>query len=391
VIVTPLSDRGPAAIRDALLSHGWEGDLSLLTSSGLELSAFDVRGVDAEAIEAMVSVAARLGLELVTGPDWLILAGPRSRLGAFARPWVQPAPVQSLATAIGMAMPSGPAIRWRHTGGEIGLDRPVMVGVINVTPDSFSDAGRYLTVTDALAHAVALLEGGATVLDVGGESTRPGAQPVGEAEEQARILPVIRALHAEHRDVPVSVDTVHAATARAALDAGATIVNDVTAGRHDPAILAVAAERGAGVVLSHSRGALGALASYELSDYQGDVTGAVVRELAEATSRAVDAGIASEAIVVDPGFGFAKRPEQNFTLLDQLDALVGLGHAVLVGVSRKRFLATPAGRDVSDRDRATAAACAIALDRGARLFRVHDPAAVRDALAVSAAVSEQRA
>jgi dihydropteroate synthase len=391
VIVTPLSGRGPAAIRDALLSHGWEGDLSLLTSDGLDVATFEVRGVDPATLEAMVLVAARLGLELVTGDDWLILAGPRARLGAFARPWVQPEPVQSLAMAIGMAMPSAAPERWSHSRGAIALYQPVIVGILNVTPDSFSDAGRYLTVEHALAQALVLLEGGATVLDVGGESTRPGAKPVSEVEEQARVIPVIAALAAAHPDLPISIDTVHANTARLALNAGAVIINDVTAGRHDPAILAIAAERKAGLVLSHSRGPLGELASYRLADYGGDVAGAVTRELADAVRAAIAAGVAPEAIVVDPGFGFSKTSEQSYALLDRLDGVMRLGFAVLVGVSRKRFLATPAGHDVSDRDRATAAACGVALDRGARLFRVHDPAAVRDALAVGQALLRQRA
>ena len=390
MIVTPLSDRGPAAIRDALLSHGWAGDVSHLTASGLDVTAFEVRGVEPGTIEAMLSVAARLSLELVTGDDWLILAGPRARLGAFARPWVQPEPVQALAVAIGMAIPARPADRWLHARGELALASPVVVGVLNVTPDSFSDAGRFLTIDDALAHATTLLAGGATVIDVGGESTRPGAPLVGEAEEQARVIPVIGALARAHEGVPLSVDTVHAATARAAVEAGAVIINDVTAGRHDPTMLAVVAREKTGVVLSHSRGPLGELASYARADYDGDVTGAVVRELAVAVRAALEAGVAAEAIVVDPGFGFSKTPEQNFTVLDQLDAVVGLGFGVLVGVSRKRFLATPAGRDVTDRDRATAAACALAHDRGARLFRVHDPAAVRDALAVSEAMQGAR-
>lgn len=385
-MVTPLSDRGPNAIRDALLAHGWAGDVAHLTAAGLDTTAFEVRGVDADTAEAMLTVAARLGLELVTGDGWLILAGPRARLGAFARPWVQPQPVQALATAIGMAMPVRPAARWLHAGGEVSLLRAVMVGVLNVTPDSFSDAGRYLTADDALAHAVTMLAGGATILDVGGESTRPGAQPVSEAEEQARIIPVIRALAQAHPAVPVSVDTVHAATAVAAIDAGAVIINDVTAGRHDPELLTIAAKHKTGLVLSHSRGALHGLASYALAEYEGDVTGAVVRELADAVRTALDSGVAAESIIVDPGFGFSKTPEQNFSLLDQLDGVVGLGFGVLVGVSRKRFLATPAGHRVSDRDRATAAACALAHDRGARLFRVHDPAAVRDALAISEAM-----
>ncbi len=189
------------------------------------------------------------------------------------------------------------------------------------------------------------------------------------------------------RSLPISVDTVHAETARRALEAGAFIVNDVTAGRHEPDLLTAAARAGAGLVLSHSRGPLGRIASYDEADYDGDVTGAVVRELGRALAAAMRAGVDRTAIALDPGFGFGKRPAQNFTLLMQLDAVVALGRPVMAGVSRKRFLGDATGRAVGDRDRATAAACVLAYDRGARLFRVHDPAAVRDALAVAAAAT----
>lgn len=384
--VAPVSARGVAAVRDALLSHGWEGDVASLTAGGLEVSGFHVTGVAADAVEAMVPLAARLGLELVTGEDWLLLAGPRARLGAFARPWVQPEPVRELAMAIGLAMPGEVPAAWRHARGMVPLDRPVIVGVVNVTPDSFSEPSRALAPDDALRLVDDLCEGGATVVDVGGESTRPGATPVPEGVERERILPVLAAIASRHPDLPLSVDTVHGATARAALAAGAGIVNDVTAGRHDPALLEVAAAAGAGLVLSHSRGAVGTLASYRHAEYQGDVAGAVVRELAGARDAARGAGAGDDTIVLDPGFGFAKTPAQSWRLLQQLDALVALGQPVLVGVSRKRFLAEATGRDVEDRDRATAAACALAHERGARLFRVHDPAAVRDALAVAEAL-----
>ncbi|MES2125528.1 MAG: dihydropteroate synthase [Gemmatimonadota bacterium] len=385
MIVSPLSGRS-SAIRDALLSHGWEGDVARLTAAGLDGSAYHVTSLSSDTIEAMLMVASRLGLELITGDDWIVLAGARSRLGAFARPWVQPEPVRALAEAIGMAMPGEPLAGWKHAQGVQALGHPVIIGIINVSPDSFSGGGAPVGVEAALGAAELMLAGGATLIDLGGESTSPGARPIAPEEELSRVLPVLLALRQRYPDLPISIDTVHASTAEATLDAGAAIINDVTAGRHDPALLSLVAERGAGVVLSHSRGALGALASYDLADYGGSVTDGVTRELAAAITAARDAGIAHEAIVIDPGFGFAKTPEQNFQLLSELDALVALGAPVLVGPSRKRFLGEATGRPIDDRERATAAVCALACDRGARLFRLHDPAASRDALAIATAL-----
>jgi dihydropteroate synthase len=386
VKVLPVPVRAHRAVQDALLSHGWEGDLASVTEGGLAPAAFHVTELPPQTIEAMVPLAARLGLELVTGDDWILLAGPRSRLGAFARPWVQPEPVRALAEAIGMAMPADGPPPWRHAAGSIALDRPVIVGIINVTPDSFSPASRVGATEEAVALAHRLVGGGATVLDVGGESTRPGAASVRPPEESGRVVPVIEALHASFPEVTLSVDTMHAGTARAALAAGAGIVNDVTAGRHDPPLLGVVAEHGAGVVLSHSRGAAGTLADLSHLAEEADVVSVVCRELLGARDAALAAGIAPECIALDPGFGFGKSPEQNLRLLDALDAVVSLGHPVMVGMSRKRFLGAFSGRDLDDRDRATAAACAIAADRGAHLFRVHDAHAVRDALAVAGAL-----
>lgn len=386
MIVTALSGRA-TAVRDALLSHGWEGDLARLTAGGLETGAMHVTGISGGIVEEMLPLAARLGLELITGDDWLILVGARSRLGAFARPWMQPEPLRELAVAVGMALPPEHDHQWRHARGLIALNRAAIVGVINVTPDSFSD-GAPLSVDDALRRTDELLAGGAAIVDIGGESTRPGAEPVTVETEQLRILPVVAAVARQHPSLPLSVDTVHAPTAEAAVSAGATIINDVTAGRHDPALLDVAARHRVGVVLSHSRGSLGQLASYDHAEYHGDVTAAVAGELRIAIDAAITAGVAPDAVVVDPGFGFSKTAAQSLVLLDRLDAIVSLGQPVLVGVSRKRFLGEATGRAVDDRDRATAAACALAYERGARLFRVHAPAAVRDALAVVQAVSE---
>jgi dihydropteroate synthase len=388
VIVVPVSVRGTAAVRDALLSHGWEGDVASLTAGGLSIAGFHVTGIPLATLEAMVPLAARLGLELVTGDDWLLLAGPRARLGAFARPWVQPEPVRELATAIGMAMPAELPREWRHARGVISLDLPVMIGVINATPDSFSASSRVPDPQGAVKRTAELLEAGASVIDVGGESTRPCAPAVGPGLESSRVIPVIAALASAFPDLPISVDTVHAETARAAMAAGATIINDVTAGRHDPALLAVAAETGAGLVLSHSWGQVGHLADLDpLLTTMDDVVGTVVRELDNSRRAAADAGNLEMGIVLDPGFGFGKSAAQNWRMLDALDTLVALGAPVLAGVSRKRFLGAATDRPIEERDAATAAACALAWDRGARLFRVHNPAAVRDALAVAHATS----
>lgn len=389
MIITPVSVRGAAAVRDALLSHGWEGDIASLAAAGLTPAGFHVRNLSIDVIEAMVPLAARLGLELVTGEDWLFLAGPRSRLGAFARPWVQPEPVRELAQAIGMAMPADLSRTWRHARGEVNLDGPVVIGILNTTPDSFSASSRALAAGAVLERVEFLIAGGAAMIDVGGESTRPGSAPVSLEVEAARVLPAIELIGAHHPSVPISIDTVHAETARVALAAGAVAVNDVTGGRHDPDLLYVVAEQGAGIVLTHSRGELGSLASYEHAGYQDDVSGQVTQELAETMAHALAAGILPDQVVLDPGFGFGKTTADSLAMLDGLDALVALGRPVMIGPSRKRFLGEITGRDVEDRDRATAAACALGFDRGARLFRVHDPEAVRDALLVAAAAVQR--
>jgi dihydropteroate synthase len=262
-----------------------------------------------------------------------------------------------------------------------------MMGVLNTTPDSFSPASRVSGVDDALRRVDALLGGGAVLVDVGGESTRPGAMPIEPQEETSRVIPVIEAITRHHPDLPLSIDTVHASTAQHALDSGAAIINDVTAGRHDPALLQVAATSGAGLVLSHSRGAVGQLADVDPEGSEVDIAGLVARDLDAARAGALGAGNAADRIVLDPGFGFGKDARQNWRLLDSLETVVQLGSSVLVGVSRKRFLGTATDRPIDERDAATAAACALAWDRGARIFRVHNPAAVRDALAVAHAMT----
>ncbi|HEV8358446.1 MAG TPA: dihydropteroate synthase [Gemmatimonadales bacterium] len=393
--LVPLAGRPEEAVRDALLSHGWEGELCRTTAAGLESLAYRITDLGEAAREALVATSGRLGLDVVTGEDWALLAGPRARLAALARPWTAPEPLGELAAALGTALPADEPALWQTARGPIALDRPVLIGILNVTPDSFSDGGRYTGLDAALAQAERLLRDGAAILDVGGESTRPGATPVPVEEELARVVPVIEAIvkrfslsaqSVQSVGPLVCVDTTKSSVARAALDTGAAIVNDVSALRLDPGLGAVCAERGAGVVLMHSRGTVATMASLEHAVFPDGVLAGVHAELAEATARAAAAGVAAERIVLDPGLGFGKTPEQNLELLRGLGALRALGRPLMVGPSRKRFLGELTGRPVEERDQATAASCALAWVAGARLFRVHEPAPARDALAVARAV-----
>jgi dihydropteroate synthase len=241
------------------------------------------------------------------------------------------------------------------------------MGIINVTPDSFSDGGRHFDAGAAIGCGEAMVRDGADILDIGGESTRPGATALSVAEEQARILPVIEALRGT--GVPISVDTRNAATMAAALDAGASIVNDVSALQHDPAAAALVAQRGCPVILMHMRGVpetMGNLAQYQ------DVAVDVARELGERVAAAEAAGIRRENIATDPGIGFAKHGHQNVELLQGLANLRALGCPIVVGVSRKRFIGALTGP--GERDSASLAAGLYALGQGATILRVHDVA-----------------
>lgn len=263
------------------------------------------------------------------------------------------------------------------------------MGVLNATPDSFWEGSRAAGVPAALRAAEAMVEAGAAILDIGGESTRPGAEPVDMAEEIARVVPVIEALARAFPGVPVSVDTVKSATARAALDAGAAIVNDVAALRLDPAIADAVREAGAGLVLMHSRGAVGAMASYELADYPSGVVDAVVDELDEALERALLRGVPPAALALDPGLGFAKTTAHSVDVLRALPTLADRGHPVVIGPSRKRFVGElGGGLPAAERMPGTLAACVVAYLRGARIFRVHDVRETARALAVVAALAE---
>lgn len=258
------------------------------------------------------------------------------------------------------------------------------MGIVNVTPDSFWAGSRAAGVDAALRRAEALVADGADLLDVGGESTRPGARMVPVDEEVGRVVPVIRALTRQWPDVPVSVDTVKAAVAARALDAGAAVINDVSAFRLDPGMPAVAAEAGAGVVLMHSRGDVTTMAGYEMAVYGDDVVTEVLAELSASAQRARAGGVADRALALDPGLGFSKRTADSVAVLRALPRLLDLGYPVLVGPSRKRFVGELAGGVAAeDRLPGTIAACVAALLAGARLFRVHDVAPVRQALDVA--------
>ena len=288
-------------------------------------------------------------------------------------------------------MPLAPAavpVAWRTAARALRLDRPIVAGILNVTPDSFWDGGRHAGVEAAVRHAAALIEEGADMLDIGGESTRPGASRVEPGEEIARVVPVIEALHARWPEVPLSVDTVKSSVAQAALDAGAAAINDVSGLRLDDALGAVIARAGAGVILMHSRGDVERMARYELADYGPDPVSEVRAELADAVDRAHASGIADDAIVVDPGLGFAKRTSHSLDVLARLDRIASLGHPVLVGPSRKRFIGDAAGAALPAEQRleGTIAACVVALLHGALLFRVHDVAPVRRAVDFAHAV-----
>lgn len=256
------------------------------------------------------------------------------------------------------------------------------MAIVNVTPDSFSDGGRYLDPDAAIAHARSLRAQGADLLDIGGESTRPGAERVAPRVEQQRVLPVVEALASE--GAVVSIDTMNASTARAAVAAGARIVNDVSGGLADPDMLDAVAETDAEIALGHWRGP--STDMYARADYV-DVGREVADELAERVAAARAAGIAPDRIVVDPGIGFGKRGIQNWNVLRAIPAIAALGSRVLIGTSRKRFLAEVLGddADLARRDLATAVTSALAARSGAWAVRVHDVPTTRDALAVARA------
>jgi dihydropteroate synthase len=277
-----------------------------------------------------------------------------------------------------MSIPSHLDIPWRS--GDLllaGDGRARLMGILNVTPDSFSDGGQAAEREAAVASAARLIADGADLLDIGGESSRPGADPVPLDEELRRVLPVVEALAA--RGVPLSVDTTKAAVARAALAAGARVINDITAMGGDPDMPRVVADAGAAVVLMHMRGTPRTM---QRDPQYGDVLADVYDALARRVDAAVAAGIPRERIAVDPGIGFGKTPAHNLSLLRGLGRFATLGCTVLIGTSRKGFLGALTGREVARRDVASAVSALAAIVAGAGVARVHDVAAAADALRV---------
>ncbi len=271
---------------------------------------------------------------------------------------------------------------WHVCGRELVLDRVLVMGIINVTPDSFADRGRHFNHADALARARQLIDEGADIIDIGGESTRPGAAEVSPEEEVKRVVPLVEALACTA--IPLSVDTSKPEVMRAALAAGAAIINDVRALQQPGAAEAVA-EHDCGLVLMHMQGTPGTM---QQAPYYHDVTKDVVRFLAQRVQYARARGIDERRIAIDPGFGFGKTDAHNFTLLAELSELERMQVPIVVGLSRKSMLGRASGRAVDDRGPASVAAALLAAERGADIVRVHDVAATRDALSVFKAMQD---
>jgi len=301
--------------------------------------------------------------------------GLPSRRPASLAAWLSPNAFPAAPDALASGASAGPP--WVGT-------RPRVIGILNLTPDSFSDGGRLTTVEDALRAAGRMLSQGADGLDLGGQSTRPGAIDVGPQEEARRVLPALAAIRAAHPEAILSVDTFRAPVAAAALEAGADWINDVGGGRRDPAILKVVAAADCPYVLMHSRG--DSTSMDELAVY-GDVVQEVRQELLEGSGRAMAAGIRRERLIWDPGLGFAKTTEQNLELLRRLSELAGDGFPLLVGPSRKRFIGAVLEEP---RPRArlwgTAAVCGQAIGAGAAILRVHDVGPIVQVVRMAAAL-----
>ena len=383
--VTALAAPTPEAVRAALAARGWEAQPAWFAATGIQATVFLLEDITEDEREALVHWGTKSGADVLTGEGWALIAGGTSRIAPLARYDRVPEALARLAPELGkmLAARAEPPRSWAIKGAELSLEKPVIIGVINVTPDSFSDGGQLPSVAAAIEHGRRLIADGARLLDIGGESTRPGAGPVPASEEIARIVPVIAGL-AEQQLGPISVDTRKAEVARAALDAGAAVINDVSGLRFDPAMADVVAGSGAGFILMHMRGTPATMDEHATYAH---VAAEVAAELAAAAGKAERDGLARERLVLDPGFGFAKTAAQNLRLLDELATIVAVGYPVAVGLSRKRFLGAVTGRPVEDRDRATAVACALACERGARLFRVHDVALTREALALASATT----
>jgi len=385
VKLTALAAHTPEAVRAALAAHGWEAQPAWFAATGIQRFVVLIEEITEPEREALVHWSTKSGVDVLTGDGWALLAGAASRIAPLARYDRAPEGLARLAPPLGrlLAARAEPPRSWVIRGAELALEKPVIIGIVNVTPDSFSDGGRLPSADAAISHGEQLMADGCRLLDVGGESTRPGAAPIPVQEEMARVVPVIAGL-VKRGIGPISVDTRKAEVARAAIHAGAAVINDVSGLQFDAELAGVVRDSNAGFILMHMRGTPATMD--DMANY-GHVAPEVAAELTAMAAKAERAGIARERIVLDPGFGFAKTATHNFRLLDELATIVAVGYPVAVGLSRKRFLGAATGRPVEDRDRATAMACALAWERGARLFRVHHVALTREALALASATT----
>ncbi len=385
--VTLLASRDPRELRDALVRRGMEESLASSAALGLRTLTVVVDSRAQETRDALAAAAQRLGVECITHDDWTLLAGSAGRLAGLTRNVAAAIPqpvVDQLSQLLrGMLQPS---LSWTTARGSVDLGRPVVVGILNITPDSFSDGGSYLDPTAAMRHAERMIAAGAGMLDLGAQSSGPGRpRQVSAEEEWRRLAPVLGELARSHPGIPVSVDTVRADTAARALEAGAWAVNDVSGLRLDPAIADVCAREGAGLIVMHSRGSFAELATYGHAQYN-DVVAETVQELAGAVEGAESRGVQRDRIVIDPGLGFSKLPEQNYRVVAGLPAVASLGLPVMLGPSRKRFLGSVTGQADAELDHATAALCVAARLLGANLFRVHAVRLVKQALDIAAEI-----
>ncbi|OGW86593.1 MAG: dihydropteroate synthase [Omnitrophica bacterium RIFCSPHIGHO2_02_FULL_46_11] len=271
---------------------------------------------------------------------------------------------------------------WKIRAAALTLERPLMMGVLNLTPDSFYDGGRFLNPAQAVEQAFRLIQEGADILDVGAESTKPAAKPVSAEEEWHRLAPVLEALKGQVQ-VPISVDTTKAQVAKRALESGAQIINDVSGLRNDPKLAEVVREFDAGLVLMHRRGTPETMQL--MADYR-DVVEEVSRELSESMAIAEASGVSSDKIVLDPGIGFSKTADQSLELIERLAEFKRLGRPLLIGPSRKSFIGQVTKMAPDRRLFGTTAACVLAFERGANIFRVHDVWAVKEAILVAGAI-----
>jgi len=344
------------------------------------LLSFELRGICQTDMALLQDVIAPHGAGLWRQREGIFLHLPARRTVEALREVKPPSlPITELADFLDWFL-SPPPLRWKLRSRELDLStRTLIMGVVNVTPDSFSDGGQFLDPERAVEHGCHLAEAGADLLDIGGESTRPGAEPVPAEEEKRRILPVIEKLHGRVT-VPLSVDTVKAEVARAALEAGAEIVNDISGFHFDPEMPAVVAEFRAGAVVMHIQGSP---RDMQKAPHYRDVMEEILGYLAEGLTRGLAAGCQLEQLVVDPGIGFGKRWYDNYDIINRLLELSVLRRPVLIGASRKSFLGKILGVEAPQRLWGTLAAHTWAVLQGARVIRVHDVAEARQAAAVA--------